>query len=200
MSSSVERKDHAPRTSPVVMRHRAFRAAFLALAYPGRTFDLPVAAGHGSSRNGNLSPAEAAASLLFRAIWEPDTRVYSCGAAQFLPEYVQQTSASEAEVVVVPGQRSHGSVAAAPRGTEEAPESGAAILYVISESRARTAVRLSGPGIYGSLETDLPIPAVELVDRNVACSAWPLGVDVLIVDDSVQIVGLPRTTRVEVLD
>lgn len=184
--------------SGVVLQHLAFRAAFLALAYPGRHFYLPRTPT--SELAGTWSPAESATAVLLRAIWEPDAAVCALGGAPFLPTTVNMSGPEQAEIVVVAGTRSGGGIVRAFRGTEEAPERGATVLYVLSEPGSGTSVRLSGPGINGSIETALPLPPVELLDRNSAYSEWPLGVDLMIVDESARVLALPRTTRVEVLD
>ncbi|GEM_PF-148946 len=184
----------------VVMQHRAFRAALLALAYPGRRFPLPVSHIDSGFRNGRLSPAECAGGILLRAVWEADRRLSVLGHAPFVPPLAAAVESSEAEVIVVTEPRSSGALTRAHRGTEDVPESGATVLYVLSHQGLTTAVRLSGPGIRGSIETELPLPPIELMDRNAACVDWPLGVDVLIVDEAAQLTGLPRTTRLEILD
>jgi alpha-D-ribose 1-methylphosphonate 5-triphosphate synthase subunit PhnH len=170
----------------------------MALAYPGRQFCLP--APESTPGNGPLSPAESAARLLFGAVWEPGTRVCPFGPARFLPPGFETVEVAEADVLAVADHRTRGALVAAQRGTEDAPERGAAVLYVLTEARARTAVRLSGPGIHGSLETEVPLPPVELLERNEACNEWPLGVDVIVIDEGARVLALPRTTRVEVLD
>jgi phosphonate C-P lyase system protein PhnH len=87
-----------------------------------------------------------------------------------------------------------------PRGTEERPEDGATVIAVVDGAPASTTVQLTGPGIDGALTTALPLTAGFLEARAGACAAWPLGIDVVIAGPGGRVVGLPRTTRVEVLD
>lgn len=82
---------------------------------------------------------------------------------------------------------------AADRGTEIEPELGATIVRVLRSECPRTGVRLSGPGIDGELRTSLPLRASELGARARACAAYPLGIDLVLVDESGHITALPRT-------
>lgn len=109
------------------------------------------------------------------------------------------TNPGDASVLLIYGSSSNGVVLLATRGSEEFPERGATLVYAVAKG-AGTGVRLSGPGIDGELETRLPLGREELRDRDNACSSWPLGVDILIADQSGRLLGIPRTTHVEVLD
>ena len=102
--------------------------------------------------------------------------------------------------IIVDGALCAAAIAAAQRGSEDAPEDGATMIVVVSEDVRPTRVRLRGPGVDGAFETSLPLDAQALAARDEACRQYPLGVDVLFAEGAGTLVGLPRTTHVEVLD
>lgn len=163
--------------------HRAFRAVLVALAYPGRAVPVAPAAG-------------AALGLVLRSTWEPGTRVALAGSPPPLPWAIEPVEAPDAELLVVGGASSAGALGRLPRGDEDRPEAGATAVYAVCET-AGWRVRLRGPGVPGTLDTDLYLDAAELADRDAACAAWPKGVDLLVVDPSGRVTALPRTTRVD---
>jgi alpha-D-ribose 1-methylphosphonate 5-triphosphate synthase subunit PhnH len=151
--------------------HRLFRAALLALAYPG--WPVPVT---------GRTDHEIAHALI-EAGWPAGTNV--------------STEPENADVLLIDGPTSDGRLRKAPRGTEELPEDGATAIYVVDRSPA-TQVRLSGPGIDGVNTVAFPLTARELADRATCCAQKPVGVDLLVITGGT-IIGLPRSTRVEVI-
>ncbi|MFZ1126138.1 MAG: phosphonate C-P lyase system protein PhnH [Candidatus Baltobacteraceae bacterium] len=154
--------------------HAAFRAALLAFAYPGRPRRAPAEAGAGA--------AERNARLVIAAAFDDGAD----------PE-------GEGYVFVPPNVPPAALVATAPRGSEEAPQDGATIVVAAAGDPARTRVRLSGPGIDGVLETLLPLDRDTLAERALACCEPPRGVDLLVSCDDGTLVGLPRSTALEVV-
>jgi alpha-D-ribose 1-methylphosphonate 5-triphosphate synthase subunit PhnH len=151
--------------------HRLFRAALLALAYPGWPVPVTGANDHEIAR------------ALIEASWPDSTNV--------------STEPESADVLLVEGPSSDGRLLKAPRGTEELPEEGATAIYIVHQPTS-TEVRLSGPGIDGMSTVVLPLTAQELADRAVCCAHRPLGVDLLMITGGT-VIGLPRSTRVEVI-
>jgi alpha-D-ribose 1-methylphosphonate 5-triphosphate synthase subunit PhnH len=84
-------------------------------------------------------------------------------------------------------------------GTLSSPEKSATIIVkVVSLEGGETALRLTGPGIRDSVECSLAgLDADWLRQRESWCCAFPLGVDLILVDQQ-RVVALPRSTRVEV--
>lgn len=76
------------------------------------------------------------------------------------------------------------------------PEAGAT-LVLAAPLRAGGRVRLAGPGIDGSI-TISPALSPELWDIRAERVTYPLGFDLFIVDGD-RVIGLPRSTRIEVL-
>lgn len=77
-------------------------------------------------------------------------------------------------------------------------QSATLILVVTALGRGDTRLKLTGPGIADIETLLLDGLAAEWIDlRNEWVSAFPLGVDMILLDDR-QVAALPRTTRVEV--
>ena len=82
-------------------------------------------------------------------------------------------------------------------GTMEAPETSATCIFNCSTAQ-RTGVILRGPGIHERLRLDLPLsrPMVDgLISKR---HIFPLGIDLFFLDSDGWIIGLPRTTGIEV--
>jgi alpha-D-ribose 1-methylphosphonate 5-triphosphate synthase subunit PhnH len=84
-------------------------------------------------------------------------------------------------------------------GAAESPEFCATLVFGWSPAgQQEQNVRLHGPGIDGLVEVALPFTTqfFELLqERN---SSFPMGVDLLLIDPDLCLLGLPRTTRIEV--
>ena len=87
-----------------------------------------------------------------------------------------------------------------PRGTAEYPDRGATIVVGAEGLAGGPAVRLSGPGLEFPL-TFAPagLPAAFWRELLATRSSYPLGLDLLFVADG-QVAGLPRSTRIEILE
>lgn len=166
--------------------HRLFRAALLALAYPGVPMPVPVSDGW------------EVAGALVEATWPDTASVWSADPTRS-PLGRPIAEVPDADVLLVLGSTSHGRLLDARRGTEEWPEDGATAVYVVDPSAApQTRTQLFGPGVNGAVAATLPLTAKELADRAACCVHRPLGVDLLMINGDT-VVGLPRTTQVEVL-
>lgn len=86
-------------------------------------------------------------------------------------------------------------------GTLASPDFAATLILKVanlSTEQGELALQLSGPGVNG--QTRVYISGIDqawLESRNEWCSAFPLGIDCILVDDT-QIMGLPRTTKLEI--
>jgi phosphonate C-P lyase system protein PhnH len=167
---------------PAAHDHFVFRAVLAALAHPGRRFDLPVGDG---------------ALEIIRSLYETRTPLWRVGAWE-LPGDACDVDIGQAQLLLVAATSSGGAIGDAFRGTEVQPELAATVIYEAGSQAPVTPVRLSGPGVDGELSTSLALDADELACRALACAEPPLGIDCLIVAADGGVVGLPRTTRVEV--
>lgn len=192
MSTAPDERLPAPSTSTVIAGHECFRAALSALAHPGRRFAL-----------GGAADVSSGVAALVAALYETDTPI-SCDASWALPFAPRLVAAGDAQVLLVRGATSGGGLARAPRGSEEHPSHGATVVYAAAHdgpwAEVATPVKLRGPGVDGELRTTLALTVAELADRADVCAQRPLGVDVLLVGADATVCGLPRSTRVEVLD
>ena len=87
----------------------------------------------------------------------------------------------------------------AKTGTAENPESSANLLFQCEDVSNGLPVHLSGPGIDGSLQTRLPVGTDFIAFLQDINSEFPTGLDVFFIDTGNRILGLPRTTGIEVL-
>ena len=83
-------------------------------------------------------------------------------------------------------------------GSLESPEFGATLLVAVDAlGRGAQSISLSGPGIDGECQLQFDgLHADWLIQRGEWVSAFPLGVDLLLIDAR-RIVALPRTTHVK---
>lgn len=123
-------------------------------------------------------PPAATPELVLRSIWEPG-------------------QVGEA-IRVVHGDPGPRILEEVPRGTEEEPQLGATVLLVADRDGPRTSVWLDGPGLPEPTPALLPLSREALESRARACAAPPTGIDLVIVAVHGSIIGLPRTTRVEI--
>ena len=109
-----------------------------------------------------------------------------------------------ADFVLIDGGTSHGRAEEVKVGTLAYPDRGATILYCIPSIAEPSNthpnwIRLSGPGIEHPISPKvegLEIDEYRLLrDIN---SAYPLGVDAFVIKGNDTIMGLPRSTRMEV--
>lgn len=83
-------------------------------------------------------------------------------------------------------------------GSMERPETSATCIFACSDS-FETPVILRGPGIKDARRARLPVAedfAMALAENR---PSFPLGADLFLVDDKGLLLGLPRTTAIEVL-
>lgn len=162
--------------------HATFEALMWAFSYPGRVRAL---------EGGFRAVADALLDL--------ETSVYTDDAA--LETHLRATGAKlkslgDAEYVFLPALRDHEPLRDVRRGSTLYPDH-AATLMIGAKLETGTKLRLTGPGIQTALELqiDLPLEFWQVRDEVIA---YPIGWDVLIVDGS-RVLGLPRTTRIEVI-
>ena len=87
----------------------------------------------------------------------------------------------------------------APVGEEMQPEAGATLYLQVDEKTPWTRARISGPGVRGALDVDVPLSREALDARALACAHYPRGIDIVAIDRDATVTALPRTTRVEAL-
>lgn len=185
-------------------QQKNYRSLLQAMSRPGRVVRLTAL--------GVVSPFAAAMAIADCLL---DSEVSFCvignGGASTLQAAVIDTTGARAEslesadFVFVSGSNSQGGVCAAKRGQPEFPEEGATCVYCLDSQQAgvsdRFRVRLSGPGIAG-LGGIVPemrgIPVEEFYELMTVNADYPLGIDAFFVLPSGEVMGLPRSTRIQV--
>ncbi|MER6526118.1 phosphonate C-P lyase system protein PhnH [Streptomyces sp. NPDC001508] len=173
-------------TQEVMEGHDHFRAAMVALSYPGRRIPVEDASRTHRNRTGRQ---------ILRALYDDETPVTTVAA----DGTTTGATPEEARVLVVNGSTSHGVLSRIPRGTEEYPERGATVIYLVAGLPDAAHLHLTGPGVDGDLEVRLPLALDDVMARNAACREKPTGVDLLLAGDG-WVTGLPRTTSVQQVD
>jgi alpha-D-ribose 1-methylphosphonate 5-triphosphate synthase subunit PhnH len=117
---------------------------------------------------------------------------------------VRAETVDRADFIFVLGHESHGGVSRAKRGSPESPEEGATLVYFLDfadpVAGESLSIRLSGPGI---AEREGILPEIEGISRNeyeelIKINAdYPLGVDLFVVRAGAELIGIPRSTRIE---
>lgn len=88
------------------------------------------------------------------------------------------------------------------RGSLDYPNDGATLVVEVDtlQASAGDEWELTGPGIETSQRLTLPAGSVEFMNaRGRAVEGYPPGIDLVFVDESLNIVGLPRTTRCQLI-
>ncbi len=185
-------------TNTCLEQHAVFRALLEALARPGRIFCLPasalpslsalerVAAALFDHRVGFALLGEAEADLASRIARETGARPVPAEAANFL---------------LVPSGDSRQEVLKARCGRPEYPDEGATILYgvtALAENGVPPGPLLSGPGIRESARPGVAGLSVKEWDNlRLLNQEYPLGVDAFLVTLAGEVMGIPRSTRIQ---
>ena len=112
---------------------------------------------------------------------------------------------SGADFIFVCGNTSHGGLRVAKRGFPECPEQGATFVYYLDSRPAgagdRFRVRLTGPGIpeAAGIAPEMDgVPIDEYQELGFVNADYPLGVDAFFVRPSGELIGVPRSTRIQI--
>jgi alpha-D-ribose 1-methylphosphonate 5-triphosphate synthase subunit PhnH len=175
-------------TEAEARNHATFTALMWALSYPGRPQSLP-ARGMGA-----LAAIGAALLDLETNYYTPDAELD----ALLARTGARRAPASEARYQLFPslGPAELDALAAAPVGSYAYPDESATLVLGCSLGQGER-LRLSGPGIQASAALRVAGLPPELWRLRAEAVRYPLGWDLLLVSGD-QVVGLPRTTVVEV--
>ena len=185
------------RTFDPIQAGRAYRILLQAAANPGKLFDMPPA------------PDASTAEAILLTLLDGEVTFHALGpnAPEVAERLARATGARvapapEADFVLVLGSDSGAAVLELRRGTLEAPEDGATVVYAVGclKVRGSLTVKLSGPGVPG--ERTLGVEGLdrqEVEGLRKSRASYPLGVDVYLADEAGLVAGLPRSTRLEVI-
>lgn len=166
--------------------HQTFETLMWALAEPGSVRKLP--------RPGLEDIAEALVDIEV-TIFTPDPRLMG----QLRRTGATQTVASEADYLFIPGSDAFlPDIVVEARTGEPLYPDRAATIVLGADIGSGEKLRLTGPGVDGTCEVLLGGPPAAFWDIRARICRYPLGWDVFFVD-GVHVMGLPRSTVVEVL-
>jgi alpha-D-ribose 1-methylphosphonate 5-triphosphate synthase subunit PhnH len=108
-----------------------------------------------------------------------------------------------ADFIIVTHCVSRGKILEAKRGTLEYPDEGATIIYLVEslgpKENAGVRLRLQGPGVKKEITATISgLAASEILDLKIINRDYPLGVDCFFLDRAGLVMGLPRSTMLEV--
>jgi len=167
-----------------------FRSSLEALARPGEL--QPVTPLFGS---GLLAMASvllyAEVSYFYQGTLDFELIQAICGA--------RNTSQKKADYLFFDSP-DHAHLVQVKTGTAESPEQGATLLFTYPDGSANSIrVKLSGPGIDGTKELDLPLTISFIEQLREKNESFPMGIDIFLINKNNTLLGLPRTTRIEVV-
>ena len=178
-----------------------FRALLSAFAFPGRVSQLPR----------ELVARMPALCLPMLALTDIETTMCAPDQPELQAEIATITGARtvasrDAQFVMHDAMPTDETTLNLHRGTTYQPELGCRLVLAwnvptLPASPDSTQLRLSGPGVVsGTTLTVSSASAAFLAARSVANSRPPTGIDCWLVSATGEVVGLPRTTRIEAMD
>jgi alpha-D-ribose 1-methylphosphonate 5-triphosphate synthase subunit PhnH len=105
-----------------------------------------------------------------------------------------------ADYVIVAGGSSSGGIKSLCRGTLEFPDSGTTVIYMVGELGLHSGLKLAlkGPGI--KTEKELLIGGADvkdIMDAKEMNSEFPLGIDIVFIDNEGIVASIPRSSSIE---
>ena len=160
---------HAQSTAVETMARATFQTLLAALSNPGRIYTMP-----GTAPSTQESCHQIGQTLLdLETIFFPDSEAFESMARQTIDIIAHANVGSMAD-----------------------PDQGATVIVPCRFDQGQT-LRLCGPGIQHTIQIRVEGLPVEFWQLRAAKINYPLGIDLFLVDGS-QVVGLPRTTKVEI--
>lgn len=110
-------------------------------------------------------------------------------------------SIEEADFIFLPGGCSAGKIRSAKQGYPEFPDLGATIIYQakqLTDNHEQDCITLSGPGIEHTIKVSVQgVPKEELMYFTEINCQYPLGIDVLLIDQDNNVMALPRSVKIK---
>lgn len=196
---------------PVHDSQAIFRGLLDGLARPGTVMDLAPFPTQGEGSAGMHPAFELLARVLLDAHTSFAVVASDDAEASHLSRWLRaltlaatQPATEAAHLFIARGAPAAVSaIASAGRGTLEDPHLGTTIiLEVVALASGPTLAgdapryRIEGPGIDGSLTIAVASPCDWVAARAPQVAEFPLGIELLLVDEKQQLLALPRTTRV----
>jgi len=181
-----------------------FRVLLDSMSHPGRILKLPEI----KVKNGKAEYDAFFAALYTLLDHEVTFSVIGTGVHEEFIDKVYQLTKSpyvgidQADYVVVCGGSSGNMMEHVKRGEQEFPDKGAMVFYQVDDLGGPSGSRLnlSGPGVLDRIEfTVSGADPDDLALINPINSEFPLGIDVIFVDQAMKVASITRSSRVAVL-
>ncbi|OQX16579.1 MAG: phosphonate C-P lyase system protein PhnH [Desulfobulbaceae bacterium A2] len=180
-----------------IKQHAVFRSLLRAMSRPGQACPLPKAM-ESEPRHHLLTVIEA--------MCDHESSFHLAGKDQVLAAVLTHgcgapaAPVEKAAFLLAPEGSSHGLLDRLHRGTPDFPDRGATVVYQVkSFSGKGPRPLLSGPGILDTVRPTLVgLDPAELPVLAVINCDFPLGIDAIFVSHDGQVMGLPRSTRIDV--
>jgi alpha-D-ribose 1-methylphosphonate 5-triphosphate synthase subunit PhnH len=175
----------APPDAPELRANGTFEVLMWAMARPGDSRDMPEA--------GLGAIIEALVDLECTVFADTPSLRAEVGATGAL---VSKDLARADHVFLASLNEAESMLSGLRCGSAIYPDDGATLVAAVRHNVGQP-VRLSGPGVDGTREITLAVSPAFWAMRAMLC-AYPQGIDMLLVDGH-KVVGIPRSTQVEVL-
>ncbi|MDA3626935.1 phosphonate C-P lyase system protein PhnH [Saccharopolyspora oryzae] len=178
---------------------QVFRTVLDALSRPGEVLRFPANSMEIGPRNSIeiAEPRVPAALLPVLALADLETPVHVDGWADLVRTRTSAPIVERAEARLVALLDPVDDLAGFRVGSAGAPEEAALIALAVRGFEDGPLLRLSGPGVPGRRELRVSGLPADFAAQRRALIAFPAGFDLLLVGPGGEVVGLPRSTRVE---
>lgn len=187
-----------PAAHDFLAAQQAFRILLQALSHPGEIYLLSAA------------DPERGLPLMLQTLLDHEVSFAVIGPERdSLAELVKGWTRSRltdvpgADFIIVTHGHSQGEILAAKRGTLEYPDQGATIIYLVDslgrEQQDGLRVKLRGPGVDREMQAVITgLAKEEMLELREVNQEFPLGVDSFFLDRAGRVMGIPRSSLLEV--
>lgn len=108
--------------------------------------------------------------------------------------------AGDADYVVIKEKDLNSSIfEKASVGTLPSPEHSASLIIEVESFHQGNFYKMTGPGIKDEVIIQVSLDEKWIHHRNEKCKEYPLGIDLILIDDQNNMMSIPRTTKIEVI-
>lgn len=186
-------------TTLVQQNQQIFRDLVTAMSYPGRLVSVTPT----DKYQGNLLASTM--STLF-ALLDGEVTYQIIGEDDAANQEIQfrtlssVADTSSADFIIVPLKKTNQIpeiIKKAKKGNLLDPNQSATIIVECDELNNKKSLTWTGPGIKTSTQVNISNSSEWVQAREVATADFPLGIDMILINRDGQLIGLPRTTKVE---
>ena len=179
----------------ILQGHATFRVVLQAMSRPGRIYPLP-------QTSADIPVVQLLAALLDNEVSVAIINQVSgtLGEALVRRTGCQIRGPEQADFVIAAGTPTAGMITRLKQGSLESPHGGATLLYLVEElCTTGGTITLTGPGIEGSRQLGITgmarseLHLLQQVNRE-----FPLGIDVMLLDQKGQLACIPRSSTIGV--